>query len=212
MSIGQVVEVDYKGLTSDQARFLRIRVEIPLNKLLRRGTQFKNPEGEPRDRRRRSSQPHRRPKPLASLASLFWPPQPSHSPPSARSPHRCYRTCCRSVEIGIHSNGKSLRLENLEVADHRFLLQRPKNIVSAKNSSVGNDSVGGRIERIWLGFPLTLRIRDFLPAMVIADGNFVGIGFESSVIVFHGRESFGDCLVAEKALGKKVSNLTLLWN
>ncbi|KAL0008875.1 hypothetical protein SO802_010377 [Lithocarpus litseifolius] len=78
-----------------------------------------------------------------------------------------------------------------------------------RNSSVGNDSLGGGIGRISLGFPLTLRVRDLLPAMVIAGGNFVGIGFESSMIVFHGRESLGDCLVAEKALGKKVSNLTL---
>ena len=46
MSIGRVVEVEDKGFTSDQARFIRIRVEIPLNKLLRRGSQFKNPEGE----------------------------------------------------------------------------------------------------------------------------------------------------------------------
>ena len=144
---------------------------------------------------------------MASSASLSWPPQPSHSPPRAHSPHRCYRTRCRSVKIG-----GSLRLENLEAADRRLLLQRPENVVGAGNSSVGNDSVGGGIGRIWLGFPLTLCVRDLLPAMVIAGGNFVGIGFESSVIVFHGQESFGDCLVAEKALGKKVSNFILLWN
>ena len=38
--IGTVVEVDYKALASDQAYFLRIQVEIPLNKPLRRGSQI----------------------------------------------------------------------------------------------------------------------------------------------------------------------------
>ena len=33
--LGRAVAVDSKALTADQARFLRIRVEIPLNKPLR---------------------------------------------------------------------------------------------------------------------------------------------------------------------------------
>nr|POE69792.1 hypothetical protein CFP56_24164 [Quercus suber]POF04615.1 hypothetical protein CFP56_39150 [Quercus suber] len=134
------------------------------------------------------------------LASSAFP----FSTTCARSPHRYYRTRCRSIDICIHSNNGSLGLDNLEAADRRLLLQRPENVVGVGNSSVGNNFVGGEIGRIWLGFPLMLRIRDLLPAMVFASGNFIGIGFESFVIVFHGRESFGDCLVAEKALGKKV--------
>ena len=35
--IRRVVEVDCKALVSDQARFLQIRVEIPLEKPIRRG-------------------------------------------------------------------------------------------------------------------------------------------------------------------------------
>lgn len=35
--IGSVVEVDCKAFASDQARFLRIRVEVPLDKPLCRG-------------------------------------------------------------------------------------------------------------------------------------------------------------------------------
>ncbi|KAK9993078.1 hypothetical protein SO802_022781 [Lithocarpus litseifolius] len=35
--IGSVVEVDYRALASDQARFLRIRVEVLLDQLIRRG-------------------------------------------------------------------------------------------------------------------------------------------------------------------------------
>lgn len=35
--IGSMVEVDCKALAVDQARFLQIRVEIPLNKPIRRG-------------------------------------------------------------------------------------------------------------------------------------------------------------------------------
>ncbi|KAK9989376.1 hypothetical protein SO802_029615 [Lithocarpus litseifolius] len=44
--IGSVVEVDCKALASDQARFLRIRVEIPIKKPLRRGGQVVSPEGD----------------------------------------------------------------------------------------------------------------------------------------------------------------------
>lgn len=36
-SIGELVEVDYKAFSSDQSRFLWIRVEVPLDKPLRRG-------------------------------------------------------------------------------------------------------------------------------------------------------------------------------
>ena len=36
-SIGELVEVDYKSFSSDQSRFLWIRVEVPLDKPLRRG-------------------------------------------------------------------------------------------------------------------------------------------------------------------------------
>ena len=34
--LGKVVEVDLKAFSSDQARFLCVRVELPLEKLLRR--------------------------------------------------------------------------------------------------------------------------------------------------------------------------------
>ncbi|XP_075673810.1 uncharacterized protein LOC142643153 [Castanea sativa] len=44
--IGPVVEVDCKGAASDQAKFLRIRVEVPLEKLLSRGSKIKGLEGE----------------------------------------------------------------------------------------------------------------------------------------------------------------------
>ena len=44
--LGRVVEVDWKGSNSDQARFLRIRVEIPLDKPLLRGSQIMNPKGD----------------------------------------------------------------------------------------------------------------------------------------------------------------------
>ncbi|XP_023871997.1 uncharacterized protein LOC111984611 [Quercus suber] len=44
--IGCVVEADCKALMSNQARFLRIRVEIPLEKPLRRGGQVVSPEGD----------------------------------------------------------------------------------------------------------------------------------------------------------------------
>ena len=46
LKLGQVVEVDYEGLNSGQARFLQIRVEIPLDKPLCRGSQIKSPEGD----------------------------------------------------------------------------------------------------------------------------------------------------------------------
>ena len=44
--IGTVVAVDSKSLASDQARFLRIRVEVPLDKLLHRGASILSPEGD----------------------------------------------------------------------------------------------------------------------------------------------------------------------
>lgn len=44
--LGRVLEVDYKALLSDQARFLRLWVEIPLNKPLHRGGPVVNPEGD----------------------------------------------------------------------------------------------------------------------------------------------------------------------
>ncbi|KAK9999183.1 hypothetical protein SO802_018786 [Lithocarpus litseifolius] len=45
-SIGEFVEVDCKAFTSKQSRFLRIRVEVPLNKPLRRGGPVLSPKGE----------------------------------------------------------------------------------------------------------------------------------------------------------------------
>ena len=45
-SIGELVEVDCKAFKSDQSRFLRIRVEVPLNKPLKRGGPVISPEGE----------------------------------------------------------------------------------------------------------------------------------------------------------------------
>lgn len=36
--IGSMVEVDCKALAADQARFLRIWVELPLNKSIQRGS------------------------------------------------------------------------------------------------------------------------------------------------------------------------------
>ena len=44
--LGHVVEVDSKALASKQARFLRIRIEIPLNKPLCRGAPIVSPEGD----------------------------------------------------------------------------------------------------------------------------------------------------------------------
>ena len=45
-SIGELVEVDYKAFNSDQARFLRIRLEVPLDKPLRQGGPVISSEGE----------------------------------------------------------------------------------------------------------------------------------------------------------------------
>ena len=45
MELGWVIEVDCKGLNSDQARFLRIQVEILLDRPLRHGSQIKRPKG-----------------------------------------------------------------------------------------------------------------------------------------------------------------------
>ncbi|KAK7835487.1 uncharacterized protein CFP56_023490 [Quercus suber] len=44
--LGTVVEVDLKAFSSDQARFLRVRVELPLEKPLRRGGVVASPEGD----------------------------------------------------------------------------------------------------------------------------------------------------------------------
>lgn len=44
--IGNVLEVDCKAITSDQARFLRVRVEVPLSKPLRRGAPILSPDGD----------------------------------------------------------------------------------------------------------------------------------------------------------------------
>jgi len=44
--LGWVVEVDCKAIASDQTRFLRIRIEIPLNKALRQGSPVVSPEGD----------------------------------------------------------------------------------------------------------------------------------------------------------------------
>ena len=44
--LGTVLMVDSKPFESDQARFLRIRISIPLNQPLRRGSPITNPEGD----------------------------------------------------------------------------------------------------------------------------------------------------------------------
>jgi len=44
--IGTVVAIDSKSLASDQAHFLRIQVEVPLDKPLRRGASVLSPEGD----------------------------------------------------------------------------------------------------------------------------------------------------------------------
>ena len=44
--LGRVIEVDSKTFTSEQARFIRIRVEIPLDKPIRRGGCVASPEGD----------------------------------------------------------------------------------------------------------------------------------------------------------------------
>ena len=44
--LGEVLEVDLKAFSSDQARFIRVRVELPLDKTLRRGGVVVSPEGD----------------------------------------------------------------------------------------------------------------------------------------------------------------------
>ena len=44
--LGTVVDIDHKTFTSDQARFIRLRVELPLAKPLRPGGVVLNPEGD----------------------------------------------------------------------------------------------------------------------------------------------------------------------
>ena len=44
--LGEVLEVDLKVFSSDQARFIRVRVELPLDKTLRRGGVVVSPEGD----------------------------------------------------------------------------------------------------------------------------------------------------------------------
>ena len=44
--MGRVIEVDCKGIKTDQARFLRIRVEVPLDRPLRRGGPIVNSKGD----------------------------------------------------------------------------------------------------------------------------------------------------------------------
>ena len=44
-AIGRVLDVDSKAIVSDQARFLRVRVELPLDKPIRRGAPVLSPEG-----------------------------------------------------------------------------------------------------------------------------------------------------------------------
>lgn len=44
--MGKVIEVDCKAIKTDQARFLRVRVEVPLDKPLRRGGPVVSPEGD----------------------------------------------------------------------------------------------------------------------------------------------------------------------
>ena len=43
--IGRVLEVDKRAIQTDQAKFLRIRVEVQIDKPLRRGGYVKNDEG-----------------------------------------------------------------------------------------------------------------------------------------------------------------------
>ena len=44
--LGRVIEVDCKGIKTDQARFLRIRVEVPLDRPLRKGGPIVSLEGD----------------------------------------------------------------------------------------------------------------------------------------------------------------------
>ena len=45
-SIGELVEVDCKAFNTNQSRFQRVRVEVPLDKPLRKGGSVISPEGE----------------------------------------------------------------------------------------------------------------------------------------------------------------------
>ena len=44
--LGWVVKVNTKAFMSDQARFIRVRAEIPLDKPIHRGSSILNPEGD----------------------------------------------------------------------------------------------------------------------------------------------------------------------
>ncbi|KAL0005137.1 hypothetical protein SO802_012698 [Lithocarpus litseifolius] len=44
--LGEISNVDVKAIASEQAHFLRMRVDIPLNKPLRRGALVVSPEGD----------------------------------------------------------------------------------------------------------------------------------------------------------------------
>ncbi|XP_075640356.1 uncharacterized protein At4g02000-like [Castanea sativa] len=44
--LGKVVEIDNKAFSSEQARFVKVRVELPLDKPLRRSGVVANPEGD----------------------------------------------------------------------------------------------------------------------------------------------------------------------
>ena len=44
--IGRVLEVDKRAMQAELAKFLRVRVEVPIDKPLRRGGFVKNEEGE----------------------------------------------------------------------------------------------------------------------------------------------------------------------
>ena len=44
--LGEVLEVDLKAFSFDQARFIRVRVELPLDKPLRLGGVVTSPEGD----------------------------------------------------------------------------------------------------------------------------------------------------------------------
>ena len=43
--IGRMLEVDIRAMQADQAKFLRIRVEVPIDESLRRGGYVKNEDG-----------------------------------------------------------------------------------------------------------------------------------------------------------------------
>ena len=45
-SLGTMVDIDHKAFTSDQAHFIRLRVELPLDKPLCQGGVVLNPEGD----------------------------------------------------------------------------------------------------------------------------------------------------------------------